>query len=153
MTSRIHVSHPFRIPSSPSCMSRDTTNPTKWACAQRKLRSAWASAKSDQSLRCPMKKAWVLSYPLSTQRSLIRLGGCPGGSESSPGAHSFCWFCHVVAHITKEQQNWIIMKLLNVYLFPVCGGAGWLGSPQSPAPPHLGSGYIRCNNFFDCWCK
>ena len=25
-----------------------------------------------------MKKAWVLSYPLSAQRTMIRLGGCPG---------------------------------------------------------------------------
>ena len=33
-----------------------------------------------------MKKAWVLSYPLSAQRRLIRLGGCPGWSESSLGA-------------------------------------------------------------------
>ena len=29
--------------------------PTKWLCAPRRLRSAWASAQSDQSLRCP---AW-----------------------------------------------------------------------------------------------
>ena len=29
-----------------------------------------ALAQSDQSLCCPMKKAWVLSYPLSTQRRL-----------------------------------------------------------------------------------
>ena len=33
-----------------------------------------------------MKKAWVLSYPLSAQRRLIRLGGCLGWSESSLGA-------------------------------------------------------------------
>ena len=33
-----------------------------------------------------MKKAWVLNYPLSAQRKLIRLGGCPGWSESSLGA-------------------------------------------------------------------
>ena len=46
-----------------------------------------------------MKKAWVLSYPLSAQRRLIRLGGCPSWSESSLGAHSFCCFCHVVAHL------------------------------------------------------
>ena len=44
-----------------------------------------------------MKKPWVLSYPLSTQRRLIRLGGFPGWSESSLGAHSFCWFCPVAA--------------------------------------------------------
>ena len=34
-----------------------------------------------------MKKAWVFSYPLSTQRRLIRLGGCPGWYESSLGTH------------------------------------------------------------------
>ena len=32
-----------------------------------------------------MKKAWVLSYPFSTQRRLIRLGKCPGWSESLLG--------------------------------------------------------------------
>ena len=35
-----------------------------------------------------MKKAWMLSYPISAQRRLIRLGGCPGWSESSLGAHA-----------------------------------------------------------------
>ena len=36
-----------------------------------------------------MKKAWVLSYPLSAQRRLlIRLGGCPDWSVSSLGAHA-----------------------------------------------------------------
>ena len=29
------------------------TKPTMWLCAQRRLRSAWASAQSDQSLRSP----------------------------------------------------------------------------------------------------
>ena len=47
-----------------------------------------------------MKKAWILSYPLSAVKTLIRLGRCPGWSESSLGAHSFCWFYHVMAHIT-----------------------------------------------------
>ena len=42
-----------------------------------------------------MKKAWVPSYPLSAQRRLIRLGRCPGWSESLLGAQSLCWFCHV----------------------------------------------------------
>ena len=31
-------------------MSSLVTKPTKWRCAQRRLRSAWASAQSDQSL-------------------------------------------------------------------------------------------------------
>ena len=66
--------------------------------------SAWASAQSDQSLRCP-HKAWVLSYPLSAQRRLIRLGGCPGWSESSLSALSFCWFCHVVSHMLRNHLD------------------------------------------------
>ena len=47
-----------------------------------------------------MKKPSVLSYPLSAQ---WRLGGCPGWSESSLGAHAFCWFCHEAAHIWIKQ--------------------------------------------------
>ena len=56
---------------------RDKTN--KMACAP--------SEDSDQPGHPPslirvfavrMKKAWVLSYSLSAQQTLIRLGGCPG---------------------------------------------------------------------------
>ena len=32
--------------------SCDMTKPTKWLCAQQRLRSAWASTQSDQSLHC-----------------------------------------------------------------------------------------------------
>ena len=72
-------------------------NQSNGMCAQRRLRSAWVSA-SLISLAVRMKKAWVFSYPLSAQRRLIRLGRCPGCSESSLGTQSFCWFCHEVAH-------------------------------------------------------
>ena len=40
-----------------SQMSRFVTKPTKWLCAQRRLRSAWASALSDQSLLCAQWEA------------------------------------------------------------------------------------------------
>ena len=64
-----------------------------------------------------MKKAWVLSYPLSAQRRLIRLGGCPGWSESSLGAHSFCWYCHVAAHLCD-----VVLKFhCDVDAFVSCG--------------------------------
>ena len=62
------------------------------------------SADSDQPGHSPslirvfavrMKKAWVLSYPLSAQRRLIRLVGCPGWSEYSLCVQPHCWFCHV----------------------------------------------------------
>ena len=52
------------------------TKPKNGMCAQQRLRSAWASTQSDQSLHCRMKKAWILSYPLSAQQF-----------ESSLGAH------------------------------------------------------------------
>ena len=61
-------------------MSHDMTKQTKGVWAQRRLRSAWAAAQSDRVFAVRMKKLWVLSYPLSAQRRLIRLGGCPGWS-------------------------------------------------------------------------
>ena len=40
----------------PECphFSRLMTKPTNWLCTQRRLRSAWASAQSDQSLCCAL---------------------------------------------------------------------------------------------------
>ena len=55
------------------------TKPTKWSVRPAKIRV----------FAVRMKKAWVLSYPLSAQRRLIRLGVCPGWSKSSLGAHAF----------------------------------------------------------------
>ena len=76
------------------------TKPTKWVCAQWRLRSAWASAQSDQSLRYLHEETLGPYLPTErTAKTLIRLGGCPGRYESSLGAHSFCWFCHVVAQV------------------------------------------------------
>ena len=65
----------------------DKTN--KMTCAQRRLRSACVSAQSDQSRHCPNEEAlgpWLPSE--RTAKTLIRLGGCPGWSESSLGAHA-----------------------------------------------------------------
>ena len=41
-------------------LSRDMTKPTKWVCTQRRLRSAWASAQTDQSSLCAH---WVAKDP------------------------------------------------------------------------------------------
>ena len=77
----------------------DKTN--KMACAP--------SEDSDQPGHLPrlirvfavrMKKTWVLSYPF-TVKTLIRLGRCPGWSESSLCALSFCWFCYQAAQMTS----------------------------------------------------
>ena len=67
-------------------LSRIMKKLTKWMCAQQRLRSAWAV------FAVRMKKVWVLSYPLSAQRRLIRLGRCPGWSEFSLGARHFVGF-------------------------------------------------------------
>ena len=81
-------------------MSRDMTKPTKWVCAQRRLRSAWAYAQSDQSLGCPHEETLGPQLPTErTARTPIRLGGCPGWSESSLCTCHFFWFCYEVAHI------------------------------------------------------
>ena len=92
-------------------MSRDMTKPTKWLCTQRRLRSAWASAQSYQSICCLHEESLGPWLPTErTVKTLIRLDGCPGWSESSLGTHSFCWFCHVVAHMWRMhyiQQNLI----------------------------------------------
>ena len=66
----------------------------KMTCAPSEDRSAWASAHSDQSLRCPHEETLG---SLSEQRRLIRLYGCPGWSESLLGAQFIllvlsCWW-------------------------------------------------------------
>ena len=96
-------------------LSHDTKKPTKWLCAQWRLISAWAFAQSDQCLRCALS-AWLRAqaFFMRTAETLIRLGKCPGWSESSLGAHSFCWFCHVAAHLFSiySQGDYIIANCL-----------------------------------------
>ena len=44
---------------------------------------------------------------MRTAKTLIRLGGCPGRSESSLGAQSFCWFCHEAAQLyIRNNREW-----------------------------------------------
>ena len=49
---------------------------------------------------------WIMHSPnmqgffMRTAKPLIRLGGCPGWSESSLGAQPLCWFCRAAAHMT-----------------------------------------------------
>ena len=84
-------------------MSKQSTN---WLCAQRRLRSAWTSAHSDRSLRCALNgKLRTHASFMRTAKTLIRLGGFLGWSESSPGAQSFCWFCNEVAHFCHVTPN------------------------------------------------
>ena len=80
-----------------------------WATHDKTNKMAYVPSKdSDQPGHLPsliwgfavrMKKAWVLSYPLCTAKTLIRLLEYPGWSESLLVAQSFFWFCHEMAHM------------------------------------------------------
>ena len=99
-------------------LSRQMTKQTKWLCVQRRLRSAWASAQSDQSLRCPRVETFRSQLPTGrTAKTLIRLGGCRDWTESSLGAHSFCWFCHVVAHFLNACHPFRLSECMNAFCF------------------------------------
>ena len=87
-------------------MSRLMTKPTIWLCTQRRLRSAWASAQSDQSLRCPLEESWVISYPLSTQRRLWLDWADAQADSSLRWAHS---------HFVGFVMSWL--KLFKYRLF------------------------------------
>ena len=69
-------------------------------CAQRRLKSACASAQSDQSAVL-MKKPRVLSYPLSAQ---LRLWSDWADAQADLSLRwapiSFCWFCHEAAQLS-----------------------------------------------------
>ena len=81
-------------------LNRLVTKPTKWLCAQRRLRSAWAPGRSDESLRCALNgQLRTQAFFMRTANTLIRLGGCPGWSESSMGAQPHFWFCHEAAQL------------------------------------------------------
>ena len=57
-------------------------------------------------------------------KTLIRLGGCPGWSESSLGAHLFCWFCHETSYLMLKASFCILHKGSNdsvqyIFLLPL----------------------------------
>ena len=74
------------------------TKPTMWLCAQGRLRSAWASAQSDQSLPCRHEETLVLSYPLSTQRDSDQTGRMPRLICVFAGRTLIFLVCRVAAH-------------------------------------------------------
>ena len=80
-------------------MIHDMTKPTKWVCAQRRLRSAWASAQSDQSSLCAQ---WVAKDPWflhADSKDSDQTGRMPRLIWVFAGRTLICWFCHVAAHM------------------------------------------------------
>ena len=100
-------------------VSRIVTKPTKWHVHPAKIRISLGICSVWSVFAVRLKKAWVLSYPLSAQRRLIRLGGCPGWSESSLGAQSFCWFCHGAAQVILFCFSFLLFGLSHRYSYDV----------------------------------
>ena len=70
-------------------MSRTATwQRTKWHVRPAKTQISLGIRPVWSVFAVRMKKALALSYPMSAQWRLIRLGGCLGWSESSLGAHA-----------------------------------------------------------------
>ena len=69
-------------------------------CAQRRLRSAWAS------VAVRMMKHWTLNYILSAQWKLWSVWADAQADLSLRWAHmSFCWFCHEVAQLVNKTME------------------------------------------------
>ena len=80
--------------------AHDKTN--KIACAPSKVRSAWASAQSDQSSLCAH---WIAKDPSFLHaESEDWLDWADAQADLSLGwVHMpFCWFCHALAHVREK---------------------------------------------------
>ena len=112
-------------------IGHSTTKPTKWYVPQQIFRSAWASAQSDQSLRSAFNREFrAQCFFMRTVKTLIRLGECPGWSESSLGTQvilliSSCsdsnyfvsWHLKRICE-TINMQSWMIcITLINFLAF------------------------------------
>ena len=81
-------------------------------CAQRRLRSALASAQSDQSLRSAVNRSLrTQCFFMRTATTLIRLSRCPGWSESSPGAKVILFVFVMRRLICRLRGVWFILLL------------------------------------------
>ena len=73
----------------------DKTN--KMTCAQRRLRSAWPSAQSDQSLRCLHDETLGPQLPIQCTANSHQTGRMPRLICHCWAHRSFCWLCHAAA--------------------------------------------------------
>ena len=79
---------------------RDKTNNVTVRPAKTRISLGIRPVWSESSL-CAQWVAKSPSFRHADSEALIRLGGCPGWSESSLGVHSLCWFCHEVAQMSR----------------------------------------------------
>ena len=98
---------------------RITTKPTMGLCVQRRLRFSWA-LNGQLRTQCFLKR---------TAKTLIRLGECPGWSESSLDAQailwglscagSYIWRTKLEPHPKNSQQwnKYTMQRIFSIFLF------------------------------------
>ena len=75
-------------------------------CAQQRLRSAWASIQSDQSLRCPHEESLGPPLPIErTAKTLIRLGGCTATLLVLSWGGSIIIFIDIIVHFRSRRKE------------------------------------------------
>ena len=101
-------------------------------CAQRRIRSAWESVQSDQRLRCPQDETLGPYLPIErTAKTLIRLGGWPGWSESSLGPYV------IFSVLSWGGSNKYAPLLMQTFLHL------WMLCPWYSGPEHLDDQWNR----------
>ena len=75
------------------------TKPTKWHVRPAKTQISLGVHPVWSVFAVRMKKAWVLSCPLSTHRRPYQTGRMPRLMWVFVGCTSFCWFCHEAAQV------------------------------------------------------
>ena len=81
------------------------TNQQNGMCTQRRLRSAWASAQSDQSSLSAWRKLWSLATHWAHSEDSDQTGRMSRLIGVFAPAHMpFCWFCHEAAQMWQQLQ-------------------------------------------------
>ena len=93
---------------------RDKTNKMTVPPAKTQINLGIRPVWSESSLWAQWVAKGSLGPKLSScgQRRLIRLGGCPGWSESSLGGKPHCWFCCEAAHIRLPYMGDDVLLIL-----------------------------------------
>ena len=116
------------------------TKPRKWQVHPAKTQISLGIHPVWSVFAARMKKAWVLSYPYSTLRRLIRLGRCPGWSVLAWAHRYFVGFV----------MRWLIScKMTRILPCKVVFSSTVFSSACFPVLARLAS--ISSNSFFSSW--
>ena len=74
-------------------------------CPQRKLRSAWASAQSDQSSLSPWRNLASLATHWVHREDWSNWADAQADLSLCWTHRSYCWFCHAVAQVTAHHKT------------------------------------------------